>query len=585
MVNHIGGVTGIGIEGIALLTGDQALYTLMGLYHTEVKACKLTNSSVAVLIGLGGCLCHQCNTGFLLIGEFLLAYRNGEFALRIGIYSGSRISFAVFDHLFQGSNSALVCFQTADCICHSAAVCPAQAFQLLDVGIQLHLLHNKWATGSKRLDLSCGKGDFAGVLGLTAHILTVHYLVNKVLLSIQDIPQTGVEATFCNIGEVFYFLIDISLTVGSAVTLLYITGSPRGVQMVNGNDTLLCVHTNAHLSSGTDQHSYLAFVYIRKQLLFLGIGVCIMNKGNLFSRDTALHQSGFDIFVELCALHIGFHFLGLGICCLALALGGSHIAEDQLCSFDFLAVLVHTHHIISAAVNLAPFLIRQAGVNHTLGVGNLSAVTGDLKHVIHTGVNIFYVICSLFQFLHIVLLELSGFTDHHIDLATLHLGNFQAGNVGENIRKVAEQQLQLAHILKSGETLFHTIALSTRLDLHTVDHFTELLCPCIEGGKSQLIQQVRLQILLHNVHFGHRVHNRRSSGKHDTTATVQLLQVAHLGVKVKCPLGAILITQARYIGHTGGVEQVLEIVGLVHKDTVNTQLFKLDIILVLGSVG
>ena len=492
VVDHVGGVARIGVEIIALLTRDQAPNAIVSLNNTKVKACKLTDGGVAFLVSLGGSLSHQRNTGFLFIGEFLLTNGNGEFALGIGVHSGSCVYLAVFDHLFQDSNSALVCFQTANSICHSAAVCSAQTFQFLDIGIQLHLLHNQRATGSQCFDLSSRKGYFAGVLGLTAHILAVHNLVDKVLLSLQDIPQTGIEAALRNIGEVFHFIIDVTLAVCSAVTLLHIAGPPRRVQMVNRHNALLGIHTYTHLAGRTDQHSYLAVVHIRKQLLFLGISVCLMDKGNLLGRDTALHQSGLDIVVELCALHIGFHFLCLGICNLAFTLGGSHIAEDKLCALDIFTALVHAHHIISAAVDLATFLIRKARVDHALGVGNLSAVAGDFQHVIHAGVNIFDVVRSLFQLLHVVLLELSRLTDHNIALAALHLGDFQTGNIGQHIREVTEQQLQLAHVLKPGEALLHAVALSAGLDLHAVDNFTELLCPGIEGGKPQLVQQIRL---------------------------------------------------------------------------------------------
>ena len=585
MIDHEGSIAGIGIERICLGAGDQALNAFMGLYNPQFKARKLTDGGVAFLAGLGSSLCHQCDTGVLLISKFLLAHSDGELALREGVHSGSNILFTVSNTLLQGFNGTSVCFQLLLSLDNSATVCPVQAFQLLNVGVQLHLLHDQRATGSKRLDLCCGERYFTGVLGLTAHILAIHYLVDKVLLSFQNVPQSCIEAAFGNIGEVLHFIIDIALAVSSAVSLLHITRSPRCIQMVNSHDTLLRIHADAHFTGGADQHSHLAVVHISKQFLFLGISVRFMDKGNFLSRNTALHQPGLDVIIELCALHIGLDFFCFSGSSIALALRRCHIAEDNLRTLDLLAFLVLSQDIISAAVDLAAFLIRQARIDHTLGVGDFSAVTGDLQHVIHTGINILDIVGSFFQFLHEVLLELARFTHHDIYFAALHLRDFQTRNIGQHIRKVPEKQLQLAHVLKPGEALFHTIALAAGLNLHTVDHFTELLCPGIESRKPQLIQQIRLQILLHDVHLAHGVHNRRSGSKYDATAAVQLLQIANLGVKVKRSLGAVLVAQTRNIGHGGGVEQILEVVGLVHEDAVHAQLLKVDVSFVLGAVG
>ena len=584
VVNHVGGIAGIGIKSVALVTGDQALNAFVGLHHTNLKACKAADGGITFLGGFCGGGYHQCSARILLIGVLLITNDNGKLAIGIGIHPGGKVLPAVYEVSFIGGNVALICCQSAHGICNSAAVRSAQTFQFLDIGIQLYLLHNQRTTGSKCLDLSCRESYLAGVLGLTAHILAVHNLIDEVLLSVQDIPQSGIEASFCNIGEVFHFLIDVPLAISSAVTLLYITGPPGSVQVVNGNNTLLRIHADAHLTGGADQHSNLTFVHICEQFLFLGIGVCFMDESNLLGRDTTLHQSGLDIVIEPCALHIGFHFLCLGICGFALTLRSCHITEDQLGALNGIAVLIHTNNVVSTAEDFTAILIWQSRVNHTLRIGNLSAVAGDLQHVIHTGVNILDVICSLFQLLHIILLELARLTDHNIDLAALHLGDFQTGNISQNIRKVSEQQLQLTHVLKPGETLLHTVALTAGFDLHAIDNLTKLLCPGIEGGKPQLVQQIRLQILLHDVHFAHGVHNRSCGGEDDTAASVQFLQVANLGIKVKCSLGAVLIAQAGNIGHAGGVEQVLEIVGFIDEQGIHAQLFKLNVVLILGRI-
>ena len=101
---------------------------------------------------------------------------------------------------------------------------------------------------------------------------------------------------------------------------------------------------------------------------------------------------------------------------------------------------------------------------------------------------------------------------------------------------------------------------------------------------AQLLQCIRLQVLLHDVHFRHGVHNRRCGGKYHTTAAVQLLQVTHLGIKIKGSLRAVRLAEAGNIVHSGGVFQVLEVVGLVHEQAVHAQILEHGTVLVLGLV-
>ena len=189
-----------------------------------------------------------------------------------------------------------------------------------------------------------------------------------------------------------------------------------------------------------------------------------------------------------------------------------------------------------------------------MSIGNLSSVRSDLQHIVHRRINILDVVRALLELLHKVLLELSRLANNHVDLAALHRRNLESGNLGQHVCKVAEKELQLAHILKARKALLHAVALSARLDLDAVDHFAKLLCPSVEGGESKLIQEIGLQVFLHDIHFGHRVHYRRCGSKYDTTAAVQLLQVTNLRVKVKRALRAVLVAEARYVRHRRGVE-------------------------------
>ena len=81
---------------------------------------------------------------------------------------------------------------------------------------------------------------------------------------------------------------------------------------------------------------------------------------------------------------------------------------------------------------------------------------------------------------------------------------------------------------------------------------------------------MHLQIALHGEHFRHRVGERCARGKHHTPALVTLLDELHLQEQVERPLAGRL-RQARHAVHLGDVEEVLELVGLVHEEPVDAQ--------------
>ena len=102
---------------------------------------------------------------------------------------------------------------------------------------------------------------------------------------------------------------------------------------------------------------------------------------------------------------------------------------------------------------------------------------------------------------------------------------------------------------------------------------------------AQLLQRIRLQVLLHDVHFRHGVHNRRCRSEYHTAAAVKLLQVTYLSVKVKGSLCAFCLAQAGNIAHSGGIFEILKVVCLVNKQAVHTQILEHGTVLVLGLVG
>ena len=155
----------------------------------------------------------------------------------------------------------------------------------------------------------------------------------------------------------------------------------------------------------------------------------------------------------------------------------------------------------------------------------------------------------------------------------LHVGDF-----GNNVGTAAEHLKELRDIDKFIKTLLLPEALAGRLYFKDVPHLSELRRPCIKTRQAELLQHVILQILLHDEHFRHAVHDRRCGCKHDAAPTIELLQPAYLHIQVKGALTSVAGAKSGDVVHIGGIKQVLVIVRFIHKQAVNTELLKVDIV-------
>ncbi len=84
------------------------------------------------------------------------------------------------------------------------------------------------------------------------------------------------------------------------------------------------------------------------------------------------------------------------------------------------------------------------------------------------------------------------------------------------------------------------------------------------------LESLGLEIPLHGEHLGHAVGDRSTRGEDHTAAAIERLDVTHLEKHVEGPLAGRL-GQARHPGHFRHVEEVLEVVRLVHEQPVHAQ--------------
>ena len=101
-----------------------------------------------------------------------------------------------------------------------------------------------------------------------------------------------------------------------------------------------------------------------------------------------------------------------------------------------------------------------------------------------------------------------------------------------------------------------------------------------EAGSTEIVV---VEVALHREHLGHRVRDRRAGREDDVAATGGLTDDARLHVEVGGLLASFRVAEACDVAHTGGVAEVLELVSLVQKQPVDTQIVPVEaVVLAVG---
>ena len=108
-------------------------------------------------------------------------------------------------------------------------------FELGNLHIQIHTLFDARITGTQRLDFR--KGQRRGIYILTgAHRgFRGHNLRDKPLLVLHGLPEVGIKGSFGDIAAHMDFFVLVALAFNTAFSLGKVTGSPRAIQIVQGN--------------------------------------------------------------------------------------------------------------------------------------------------------------------------------------------------------------------------------------------------------------------------------------------------------------------------------------------------------------
>ena len=233
-------------------------------------------------------------------------------------------------------------------------------------------------------------------------------------------------------------------------------------------------------------------------------------------------------------------------------------------------------NVFDGNVDLALGIVRHGRQHQPKVECGLPSLGRDFEHVIFMGMDLSHsdAVCALNQLLHKLFEFWCGGRTANGRLFTLQFRARQIEHLGGlHVRRLPEQLHQLRDIDETGEARVEPVARAIGRKFHCGHRLSEGGRPRIEMIQVVFLQIVRLKIPLHGEHLGHAVGDGRAGGKNNTTTAIDGLDMTHLEEHIECPFAGSL-RQTGDARHFRDVEQVFEIMRLVHKKTVHTKFLK-----------
>ena len=345
----------------------------------------------------------------------------------------------------------------------------------------------------------------------------------------------------------------VTLALDTALALGKVSRSPRTVQVMKCHQTVLHIGACAHLGGAAQKDTHLTGTDFREQLLFPHFGVGFMDKSDLVGRHSLSNEFLTNIVIYrkdrflLRQRHSAFQCVKQWIiqrfrrlACRSFCLRCRNVAEHQLGQLVSFAIPPDLHDVVHALIDLCARFIRQHLVDDSLVQAQLTAIRGNLEHIVLGRVNgsAVYQRCALRKGLDHFLL-MFGRLRH--DVVVFHLRGGQVQLVGGlDVRHFFEQVHQLRQIKELAESRSCPVAGAFRCQLQCCDGLPKSGSPAVEVGHVQFLQAFILKITLHGVKLGHGVADRGAGGKNHATVSGDLIHIAALGkhiggfLRVRC---------------------------------------------------
>ena len=345
----------------------------------------------------------------------------------------------------------------------------------------------------------------------------------------------------------------VTLALDTALALGKVSRSPRTVQVMKCHQTVLHIGACAHLGGAAQKDTHLTGTDFREQLLFPHFGIGFMDKSDLVGRHSLSNEFLTNIVIYrkdrflLRQRHRAFQCVKQWIiqrfrrlACRSFCLRCRNVAEHQLGQLVSFAIPPDLHDVVHALIDLCTRFIREHLVDDSLVQAQLTAIRGNLEHIVLGRVNgsAVYQRCPFRKSLDHFLL-MFGRLRH--DVVVFHLRGGQVQLVGSlDVRHFFEQVHQLRQVKELGKPCSCPVAGSLRCQFQCCDGLPKSGSPAVEVGHVQFLQAFILKVTLHGVKLGHGVADRCAGGKNHATVSGDLIHIAALGkhiggfLRVRC---------------------------------------------------
>ena len=248
------------------------------------------------------------------------------------------------------------------------------------------------------------------------------------MLVLNGLPEVGVECPLGYIAAYMNELVLIALTLNAAFSLREITGTPRAIQIVKCDQTILHVGARAHLGRAAHQDAHLTAAYLCEQFPLFDLRIGVVDERDLFWGHTGVNEFLTHILIDRkrrvraffqrnCTLQrMDFRAVqrtGRSLCCPLRGCGlwRRNVAEHKLCQLIRLAVAPVLENVRHTLIDLGRFLVGEHGIDDALVKSQLASVRGDFEHIVHIRADrtAVYLGRSFREGFHHVLLDLCGF--------------------------------------------------------------------------------------------------------------------------------------------------------------------------------
>ena len=285
---------------------------------------------------------------------------------------------------------------------------------------------------------------------------------------------------------------------------------------------------------------------------------------------------------------------------LTLALPGTQVREYQLCALHLVEGTIPGVDLLGTLADLVVGMIAIHRVDESHVQRHLTGQVGSIQHL-----RILLLLCRMVDTYQLEVAGL-GKLHQHTDILLL-VGRrlqFQQHGVllrtddthilcGLVVRNLVIEHRKLRHLDKVAEALLQLNRVRKR-ELILLRLLREDSRPSVETGDALLLQCLRTQIQEQQIQLRETVGDGGTAQERGTEVTARLLLYSpQRHQHVKGSLAPLYVTQSCHTVVTCHEAEVLELVTLVHKDMVDTQLIEVghvvllvgDIILQLGELG